>query len=833
MAEDELTGGPDGAVEEPAQELEATEAPAAPAEAAEASDADPPPAEDQGAAPGEPGDGEAVPPEGEAQNGEAFAYDDPEKVESAVVRIQSQFRGNKAREQVAAMKAAPAQDDTAGAADGPAEPQEGDAAPAASAAEQPEENFEYDDPAQVESAVVRIQSQFRGNKAREQVAALKAAKDTGDAEAAPAEEENFEYDDPAQVESAVVRIQSQFRGNKAREQVAKMRAGGDATEAAPAEEENFEYDDPAQVESAVVRIQSQFRGNKAREQVAKMRAGADATEAAPAEEEDDEDGEGGLLPAEEGMVLVRDNDTGKVQLVHGVSRRGLLIADDVDVPQQSPGMPAVPEEGRELAHVATSIVVNEEGGVSLSIAPAPAAAPPAQEEEEEEDDDDGPPLVSADDGVAIYRDGENVSIVQGVTKGGKVISKPFDSKSLRQRAESEMSGAAAAPSAPGEPEPAADAQAAAEELLALVRGEGPSSGAEVAAETSAPAAEEDAAAPADSPAAGGEAPEAVSEERQAAVEKRLASLVLSLEVGKIGEALHTAARAGLPADNPFVAAARGVMHVNKLSHEASAACQIRSLDAVEGILEQIAAAVPLGGESQEAFAARPEFERARRQCGLIALDQRALAAVELGDEAEMERVGEEAAELGATNVSRRLQLAQQLETTRVSVEDWMRSKERTARRERAAAKRSKRATQRRERKAREAKQQAAQDVYQGWLASKKDEERGRKAESEELQAFVQAEREAREKNEAAFREWQRRKAQQQAREDAQERKRRSRVGRLRAAVNASRQLEQRALRVMERTWDKSFHVATVWSPPDKRGELSEAEARAARVTALS
>ncbi|XP_046543957.1 enolase-phosphatase E1-like isoform X4 [Haliotis rubra] len=201
-----------------------------------------------------------APPPAEEKQEEEIDIDlnDPE-VEKAATKIQASFKGHKARKEVQALKG------------------EEEAPPAAAEAKPEEEEIDIDleDP-QTEKAAVMIQAQFRGFKTRKDMTNTNSETTT---EAAPEEskqEEEEEVDidltDP-EVEKAAVKIQSGFKGFKARKE---MKASGEASptkseneetkqEAKTEEEEEVDIDlDDPDVEKAALKIQAGFKGFKAR-----------------------------------------------------------------------------------------------------------------------------------------------------------------------------------------------------------------------------------------------------------------------------------------------------------------------------------------------------------------------------------------------------------------------------------------------------------------------------------------------------------------------------------------------------------------------------------------
>jgi len=232
--------------------------------------------------------------------------DDPE-LAGAATKIQSRYRGGKARREV--------EDKKSGGIGSEEAPPEG--AGAAGDVENPadaEESLPNLDDPELAGAATKIQSRYRGGKARKEVEEKKAGTETAGTETAGAppggavvaveDEEMPNLDDP-ELAGAATRIQSRYRGGKARKEVEeKKTAGASGTaeteiilqaegtaeptqdqQAAAADEEMPNLEDP-DLAGAATKIQSRYRGGKARREVGDKKATKDASNAAVVGEAD-------------------------------------------------------------------------------------------------------------------------------------------------------------------------------------------------------------------------------------------------------------------------------------------------------------------------------------------------------------------------------------------------------------------------------------------------------------------------------------------------------------------------------------------------------------------
>lgn len=214
--------------------------------------------------------------------------DDP-KTEEAAVKIQAGFRGHKTREELKAKR-------------------------------------------EEEEAALKIQASYRGMKAREEVKEIRKSKSresTNDNDREPVSEQvaqkpadqtdeiDIDLNDP-EVQGAALKIQSSFRGHKARKEVKSIKSevsesAPPATESAEVtaepdvaapeakaegeEEVDIDLNDP-EVQGAALKIQASFRGHKARESVKSMKLEGSKTEESPSKEEEPQVGTAEGVPAD-------------------------------------------------------------------------------------------------------------------------------------------------------------------------------------------------------------------------------------------------------------------------------------------------------------------------------------------------------------------------------------------------------------------------------------------------------------------------------------------------------------------------------------------------------
>ena len=141
--------------------------------------------------------------------------EDPE-VDAAALKIQASFKGKKARTEVAQLKKEKAETQLVGEKLEEKKDKMGN-----------EDVIDIDltDP-EVDAAALKIQSSFKGKKARDQVAEMRKSK-ADEKENVRKEEREEEIDidlDDPDVDAAALKIQSSFKGKKARDEVAAMRA---------------------------------------------------------------------------------------------------------------------------------------------------------------------------------------------------------------------------------------------------------------------------------------------------------------------------------------------------------------------------------------------------------------------------------------------------------------------------------------------------------------------------------------------------------------------------------------------------------------------------------
>eukprot|EP00746_Dinoflagellata_sp_MGD_P166217 gnl/MRDRNA2_/MRDRNA2_95954_c0_seq1.p1 gnl/MRDRNA2_/MRDRNA2_95954_c0~~gnl/MRDRNA2_/MRDRNA2_95954_c0_seq1.p1 ORF type:complete len:959 (+),score=213.34 gnl/MRDRNA2_/MRDRNA2_95954_c0_seq1:102-2978(+) len=221
--------------------------------------------------------------------------------EQAAIKIQSSWRGKKARRDVAARRGGIARVNTAPVArkDSPedtgsratADAKESSNTAPLAPKDSPEDagcraTDNTEESAEETKAALKIQSSWRGKKARKDVAARRAgivhANTAPLAPENPPEETGCSATDDAEEASeeaqAALKIQSQWRGNKARRDVAARRGGIVHASTAPV----LATDDAQgsqEEHQAAVQIQSRWRGKKARKDMTQRRAGILQTDA--------------------------------------------------------------------------------------------------------------------------------------------------------------------------------------------------------------------------------------------------------------------------------------------------------------------------------------------------------------------------------------------------------------------------------------------------------------------------------------------------------------------------------------------------------------------------
>ena len=210
--------------------------------------------------------------------------EDPEVAEAAT-KIQSVFKGHKARREVEEMKGKK-EDET----DKPGDSCQVNEIPV----KEDIIDIDLEDP-EVEKAASRIQAGFKGHKARKEVKELKQTRENEEEKVVvsndklvnetPLKEDIIDIDleDP-EVEKAASRIQAGFKGHKARKEVEELKQTkkNDEEKAevskdklpkeTPPKEDIIDIDleDP-EVEKAASRIQAGFKGHKARKEVEELK----------------------------------------------------------------------------------------------------------------------------------------------------------------------------------------------------------------------------------------------------------------------------------------------------------------------------------------------------------------------------------------------------------------------------------------------------------------------------------------------------------------------------------------------------------------------------------
>ena len=145
-----------------------------------------------------------------------------------------------------------------------------------------------DDLEEMAKAATRVQSHFRGHQARR--TAQQKRRDAlggGRRETTIAIESHTEVvemeGDPEELARAASTVQASFRGHKARQEVAKMRADAALNASADVNESaDVMFEGTDEEHGAAVKLQSTFRGHVARREVAADRARAEETELANA-----------------------------------------------------------------------------------------------------------------------------------------------------------------------------------------------------------------------------------------------------------------------------------------------------------------------------------------------------------------------------------------------------------------------------------------------------------------------------------------------------------------------------------------------------------------------
>ena len=111
------------------------------------------------------------------------------------------------------------------------------------------------DPEELARAASTVQASFRGHKARQEVAKMRA--DAASNASADVNESDVMFEGTDEEHGAAVKLQSTFRGHVARREVAADRARAEETE----------------LTNAATKVQAGFRGHLARKQVAGMKGG--------------------------------------------------------------------------------------------------------------------------------------------------------------------------------------------------------------------------------------------------------------------------------------------------------------------------------------------------------------------------------------------------------------------------------------------------------------------------------------------------------------------------------------------------------------------------------